>query len=72
MELNREIGNWEELTVGMIHTFDYFSTKPLVNEAFQVMKCFTMEGSEKVEELIQELLGESDLEAHYEEEEANE
>ncbi|KAH9322561.1 hypothetical protein KI387_017200, partial [Taxus chinensis] len=50
------------MVVGMIQTFEYFSTKPPVNEALQVMKCLTMGDSAKDEELIQELLCESELE----------
>ncbi|KAH9301982.1 hypothetical protein KI387_013565, partial [Taxus chinensis] len=51
-----ETGNWQELTAGMIQTFDYFSNKPLVNEALQVMKRLTMGDSAKDEDLLQELL----------------
>ncbi|KAH9331091.1 hypothetical protein KI387_003199, partial [Taxus chinensis] len=69
--LNRETWNFQELAIGMIYTFDYFSTKPPVNEALQVMKHLTLGYSAKDEELIHELLCESDLEACFEEEETN-
>lgn len=38
-----------------------------MNEALQVMKHLTMGDSAKVKELIQELLGESELEARFKE-----
>lgn len=55
----------------MIHTFEYFPTKPPMNDVVQVMKCLTMGDSAQDKELLQELLGESYLEDHFEEEETD-
>ncbi|KAH9325360.1 hypothetical protein KI387_005538 [Taxus chinensis] len=53
----------------MIQTFDYFSTKPLVEEALKFVKRLTMGDSAKEEEHIQELFGETEFGACFEKEE---
>lgn len=52
----------------LIHTFEYQSTKPSVDKAFQGMKCLTMGDSAMTEDRLLELLGELGLGACFEEE----
>lgn len=67
-ELHRETGNQKNLTSGMIQTFDYFSSQLLIEEALKFVKWLTMGDSTKVEELIQELMGETKSGTHFVEE----
>ncbi|KAH9293599.1 hypothetical protein KI387_041197, partial [Taxus chinensis] len=56
--LHKETRKWQDLIAGMTQNYDYFSTKPLLEEALWVIKHLIMGDSEKFEELIQELFGE--------------